>query len=345
MPSTFPNQTDGCFVMPGFRFRSDEVLPELRLQYLTLGTPKRDFSGRVVNAVLMLHGTTSTSGHFLRPGVANELFGEGQPLDASRYFIILPDDIGHGGSSKPSDGLRSRFPRFGYHDSVTAQYRLLTEHLGIDHLLLVFGYSMGGMQAWLWGERYPDCMDAIMPLACQPAQIAGRNLLFRRMIAKAIHSDPGWQGGEYRQPPRGWLHASAMFTIMTDSPVSLQAQAPTRAAAEALFDEIAASAEKTYDANDLLSWLDASWDYDPEPDLHTIKAQVLAVNFADDMINPPNLGIMERTLQRVPRGRYVLIPESGRTKAHQTVFLASVWKPYVLELLQVVEHARHARSP
>jgi len=345
MTSTFPNQTDGCFVMPGFRFRSGEVLPELRLQYLTLGTPKRDSSGRVVNAVLMLHGTTSTSRHFLRPSVANELFGEGQPLDASRYFIILPDDIGHGGSSKPSDGLRSRFPHFGYHDSVTAQYRLVTEHMSIDHLLLVFGYSMGGMQAWLWGERYPDSMDAIMPLACQPAQIAGRNLLFRRMIAKAIHSDPGWQGGEYREPPRGWLHASVMFTIMTDSPVSLQAQAPTREAAEVLFDEIAALAAETYDANDLLSWLEASWDYDPEPELHTIKAQVLAANFADDMINPPNLGIMERTLQRVARGRHVLIPESASTKAHQTVFLASVWKPYLLELLQAIERAGHRRDP
>ncbi len=339
MPSTFPNQTDGCFVMPGFRFRSGDVLPGFRLQYLTLGTPKRDSSGHVVNAVLMLHGTTSTSRHFLRPSVAKELFGEGQPLDASRYFIILPDDIGHGGSSKPSDGLRSRFPRFGYHDSVTAQYRLVTEHLGVDHLLMVFGYSMGGMQAWLWGERYPDSMDAIMPLACQPAQIAGRNFLFRRMITKAIHSDPGWQGGEYREPPRGWLHAAVMFTIMTDSPVSLQAQAPSREAAEALFDEIAASAAKTYDANDLLSWLEASWDYDPESALHTIKAQVLAVNFADDMINPPDLGIMERALQRVPCGRYVLIPQSERTKAHQTVFLASVWKPYVLELLRDIEKA------
>ena len=219
MPSSFPNQTEGCFVLPGFRFRSDEVLPELRMQYLTLGTPKRNSSGRVVNAVLMLHGTTSTGRHFLRPSVAGELFGAGQPLDASRYFIILPDDIGHGGSSKPSDGLRARFPHFGYHDSVTAQYRLVTEHLGVDHLRMVFGYSMGGMQAWLWGERYPDSMDAIMPLACQPAQIAGRNLLFRRLIARAIQSDAGWQGGGYREPPRSWLPASVLFTIMTDSPV------------------------------------------------------------------------------------------------------------------------------
>lgn len=339
MALTFPNQTEGFFLLPGFRFQSGEALPELRLQYLTLGTPKRDGTGRVANAVLMLHGTTSTSKHFLQPSVATELFGEGQPLDASQYFIILPDDIGHGGSSKPSDGLRSRFPHFGYHDCVTAHYRLVTEHLGVDHLLLVFGYSMGGMQAWLWGERYPDSMDAILPLACQPVQIAGRNLLFRRLITDAIHSDPGWQDGEYREPPRGWLHATVMFAIMTDSPVSLQAQAPSREAAEALFDKITESAAKTYDANDLLSWLEASWDYDPEPDLHTIKAQVLAVNFADDVINPPNLGIMERTLQRVPRGRYVLIPESVRTKAHQTVFLAAVWKPYVLELLQGIAQA------
>ena len=336
MPLTFPNQTDGFFVISDFRFQSGEALTELRLQYLTLGTPKRDNSGRVVNAVLMLHGTTSTSRHFLKQTVAGELFGEGQPLDATRYFIILPDDIGHGGSSKPSDGLRSRFPHYGYHDSVTAQFRLVTEHFGIDHLRLLFGYSMGGMQAWLWAERYPKFMDCLLPLACQPVQIAGRNLIFRRMITQAIRSDPAWQCGEYRSAPQAWLPASLIFTIMTDSPVSLQAEAPTRESAEALFDTIAKNAAKTFDANDLLSWLEASWDYDPEPDLHTIKARVLAVNFADDMINPPNLGIMERALERVADGRYVLIPESDKTKGHQTVFLAAVWKTYVRELLESI---------
>lgn len=336
MTTMYPNQAEGTFAISNFAFRDGGVLPQLRLHYLTLGTPKRDASGRVVNAVLMLHGTTSTGMNFMRPTVAGELFGPGQPLDASRYFIILPDDIGHGGSSKPSDGLRSKFPRFGYHDSVTAQHHLVSEHFGIDHLVMVFGYSMGGMQAWLWGERFPDFMDAIMPIACQPAQISGRNLLFRRIVTEAIRRDPGWQGGEYRDPPRGWLHAAAMFAIMTDSPVSLQTQAPTRGAASALFDEITENAFKTYDPNDLLSWLEASGDYDPEPALDTIKARVFAVNFADDMINPTNLGIMERTIQRVARGRYVLVPESEKTKAHQTVFLAAAWQAHVRQLLQEI---------
>ncbi len=330
----YPNQTSDYFILRNFRFQDGNELSELRLQYITLGKPERDRSGRIVNAVLMLHGTTSTSKHFLKKTVAGELFGSGQPLDASRYFIILPDDIGHGGSSKPSDGLRSRFPHYGYHDCVSAQYRLISEHFGIDHLRLVFGYSMGGMQAWLWAERYPKFMDCLLPLACQPVQIAGRNLIFRRLIADAIRRDPGWQGGEYAGAPQGWLPASSIFTIMTDSPRSLQKEAPTRESAEALFDSIVDTASKAYDANDLLSWIEASWDYDPEPSLHSIEARVSAVNFADDMINPPNLGVMERAIERVARGRYILIPESDRTKGHQTVFLAAVWKEYVAELLQ-----------
>lgn len=334
MTTRYSNQTEGTFAISDFPFRSGGVLPQLRLHYLTLGTPQRDASGRIVNAVLMLHGTTSTGMNFMRPTVAGELFGPGQPLDASRYFIILPDDIGHGGSSKPSEGLRSRFPHFGYHDSVTAQHKLVSEHFGIDHLVMVFGYSMGGMQAWLWAQRFPDFMDAIMPIACQPSQISGRNLLFRRIVTEAIRSDPDWKEGEYRDPPRGWLHAAAMFAIMTDSPVSLQAQAPSRDAALGLFDEIMENAFKIYDPNDLLYWLEASSDYDPEPALNTIKTRVLAVNFADDMINPTNLGIMERTIEQVARGRYVLVSESQNTKAHQTVFLASAWQTYVRELLQ-----------
>jgi homoserine O-acetyltransferase/O-succinyltransferase len=332
----FPNQTTGTFFLRDVRFRSGDVLAELRLHYLTLGTPRRDASGRISNAILMLHGTTSTYQNFLRPTVANELFGPGQALDAERFFIVIPDDIGHGGSSKPSDGLGPRFPRFGYHDCVTLQRRLVTEHLGVEHLQMVFGYSMGGMQAWLWGERYPDCMDAILPLACQPSQIAGRNLFFRRLITTAIRNDAGWQGGAYQQSPKAWAHAAALLPMMSDSPVAMQAQAPTRAAAEQLFDEVVANAASGYDANDLLSWLEASADYDPEPDLHTIKAAVLAVNFADDMINPPSLGIMEQLIRRVPRGRYVLIPESAATKGHQTVFLAAVWKSYVEQLLREV---------
>ena len=310
------------------------MLPELRLHYTTLGQPQRDAAGRVTNAVLLLHGTTGTGKNFLAPSLANELFAPGEPLDASRYYIILPDGVGRGGSSKPSDGLRAKFPKYGYNDVVKAQHLLVTEGLGVAHLRLVLGTSMGGMQTWMWGERYPGMMDALLPIASQPSQISGRNYLWRRIVTEAIRHDPGWMGGDYKAPPKAWADAVPMFTLMTDSAVRLQAQAPSREGASALYDRLVAAALKTYDANDYLYWFESSWDYDPEPDLGKIQARLVAVNFADDLINAPELGVMEKLVARVPKGRFVLVPAGARTIGHQTLSQAAVWKSYLQELLR-----------
>jgi homoserine O-acetyltransferase len=331
------NQKEGDFIVRNFQFQNGEVLPELRLHYTTLGTPQRDNTGRVTNAVLMLHGTTGTGKNFLAPSQANELFGAGQPLDASRYYIILPDGIGRGGSSKPSDGLRARFPAYGYNDVVTAQQLLVTQGLGVNHLRLVLGTSMGGMQTWIWGERYPDMMDSLMPIASQPTQISGRNLLWRRLITESIRSDPDWKGGNYTTPPKRWATAVPLFTIMVDSAVRLQAQAPTRQEGNALYDKLVAAALKSLDANDYLYWFESSWDYNPEPDLGKIKANLVAVNFADDLINASELGVMEKLIKNIPKGRFVLVPASSRTTGHQTLTQAAVWKPYLEELFRSLQ--------
>jgi len=332
-PAAPPTPLEGDHRIRDFRFQSGEVLPELRLHYLTLGSPHRGPDGRVDNAVLLLHGTTGTGQAYLAPAIAQELFGPGQLLDATRYYLILPDGIGRGGSSKPSDGLHARFPHYGYGDLVAAQHLLVTQGLGVDHLRLVLGTSMGGMQTWMWGERYPDLMDALMPIASLPAPISGRNLLFRRILAEAIRRDPGWQEGEYRQPPTAWLTVAPLFELMRDSPAHLQAEAPTRKAAEALYDRQLAGAQ-AYDANDYLYWWESSWDYDPEPDLGRIRAPLLAVNFADDAINPAELGILERCVARVPGGKAVVVPAGPGTVGHQTLGLAAVWKPWLEELLR-----------
>ena len=333
-PSAYPDQKEGDFIVRNFRFQSDETLAELRLHYITLGMPLRDKAGHITNAVLMLHGTTGTGKSYLMPSLADELFGAGKVLDASRYYIILPDGIGRGGSSKPSDGMHAHFPKYGYNDVVAAQYLLVTEGLGVDHLRLVLGTSMGGMMTWLWGERYPGMMDALMPIASQPTQISGRNLLWRRIIAEAIRNDSDWNGGDYKTPPQHWVTAVPLFTIMTDSAIRLQAQAPTRQAGNELYDKLTALALKGLDANDYLYWFESSWDYDPEPDLAKIKARLVAVNFADDLINASNLGVMEKQIVKVPKGRFVLVPQSTATIGHQTLTQAAVWKPYLDDLLR-----------
>lgn len=333
-PTDYSNQKEGDFIVRNFRFQNGEVLPELRLHYTTLGTPQRDKDGHVTNGVLMLHGTTGTGKNFLAPNFANELFGAGQVLDVSRYYIILPDGIGRGGSSKPSEGLRARFPRYGYNDVVAAHQLLITQGLGVDHLRLVLGTSMGGMQTWMWGERYPDMMDALMSIASQPTQISGRNLLWRRLITEAIRNDPDWKGGDYKAPPTRWVTAVPVFTIMVDSAVRLQSQAPTRQDGNALYDKLVAAALKNLDANDYLYWFESSWDYNPEPDLGKIKAKLVAVNFADDLINASELGVMEKLITKVSNGRFVLVPASSRTIGHQTLTQAVVWKPYLEELLR-----------
>jgi homoserine O-acetyltransferase len=327
-----PSESD--WVIRDFAFRSGERLPELKLHYLTFGTPQRDDSGRVRNAVLLLHGTASSSAPFLTAGFLGTLFLPGQPLDARKYFLILPDAIGHGDSSKPSDGLHAKFPAYDYDDMVQAQYRLVREHLGIDHLRLVLGVEMGGMEAWLWGERYPDFVDALMPIASTPAAISGRHRMYRDMVIDAIQSDPSWNGGDYTSPPRGLLAAQFAIYLMTQSARQLEHVAPTPDIADAQFQAWRRRALRLADANDLLYQFHASKDYDPGPQLEKIRAHVFAVNFADDELNPPELGIAEREIKRVPHGRYILVPGSEETRGNATGLRARVWRAYLEELLR-----------
>jgi len=330
----YPAPQAGDYTLRDFHFASGEALPGLRMHYRTLGTPQRDDKGVVRNAVLIMHGTTGEGGNFLRPEFAGQLFGKGQLLDASRYYLILPDAIGHGRSSRPSDGLHARFPRYGYRDMVAADYRLLTEGLKVNHLRLVMGTSMGGMHTWLWGELYPDFMDALLPLASLPTQISGRNRIWRRAIIDSIRTDPEWKNGEYTTQPAGLRTSAYMLMFMSSNPVQRQKEMPTRENADAVIDQFIARTLGTMDANNTLYALDASSDYDPGPDLEKIKAPLLAINSADDLINPPELGILEHEIVRVKRGKAVVIPLSDQTRGHGTHTLAAVWKNYLEELLR-----------
>jgi homoserine O-acetyltransferase len=330
----YPAPVEGDFVIQNFRFQNGEELPELRLHYRTIGTPMRDSAGVVRNAVLILHGTGGEGTQFLSAQYAGVLFGPGQLLDASKYFIILPDNIGHGKSGKPSDGLHARFPHYCYHDVVKAQYRLLTEKLGVNRLRLVTGTSMGGMHTWLWGETYPDFMDSLMPLASLPVEIAGRNRMMRRMVMDSIRNDPEWNNGEYKTQPRGLTCATYTLLFMTSSPLQWQKQYPTKAAADKFFDDTMRARLERTDANDMLYQFDSSRDYSPAPELEKIEAPLVAINSADDQVNPPELGIMEREIKRVKHGRYILIPISDRTRGHGTHSLPEIWKDYLAELLR-----------
>jgi homoserine O-acetyltransferase/O-succinyltransferase len=333
MAQGYPTPAQSDFIIRDFKFESNESLPELRLHYRTIGTAARDQSGVVRNAVLIMHGTGGSGQQFLSQQFAGVLFGPGQLLDATKYFIILPDAIGHGQSSKPSDGLRARFPHYNYNDMVTAQYRLVTEGLKVNHLRLVMGTSMGGMHTWVWGEKYPDFMDALMPLASLPVQIAGLNRMRRRMIIDSIKGDPGWNNGEYKAQPRGLTAAIYGLMMMSASPLQLQKQAPTRDAADKLLEDQVRARLANTDANDMIYQFDASRDYDPAPGLEGIRAPLLAINSADDQVNPPELGVMEREIKRVKRGRFVLIPTSDRTRGHGTHSLPEIWKQHLAELL------------
>lgn len=335
--TTAVRPVEGDHVVKNFRFTSGEVLPELKLHYRTLGTPRRDATGIVRNAVLIMHGTGGTGGQFLGASFAGELLGPGQPLDAAKYFIILPDDIGHGGSSKPSDGLRAAFPRYGYVDMVEAEHRLVTEGLGINRLRLVMGTSMGGMHTWMWASRYPDMMDALMPLASLPAQISGRNRVWRRTVIDAIRGDPEWKEGTYTAQPQSLRTAAQMLWLVGSNPILRQKQAPTLADADRVMEQYVASYVKTGDANDILYALEASRDYDPAPGLEKIVAPLLAINSADDIINPPELGILEREIARVRRGRAITLPLSDRTAGHGTHTLAALWKEHLIVLLAETE--------
>jgi homoserine O-acetyltransferase/O-succinyltransferase len=328
-----PKPSEGDYRVRDFHFRSGETLPELNLHYTTYGKPVTDAGGHVKNAVLILHGTTGSGEQFTGANFAGVLFGPGQLLDANRYFIILPDSIGHGHSTKPSDGLHSRFPHYDYDDMVEAQHRLLTDGLKVDHLRLLMGTSMGCMHSWVWLETYPDYTDAAMPLACLPVQIAGRNRMMRKMIMDSIRSDPAWMGGEYTQQPPGLRSALDILLIMSSSPLQMQKNYPTRDQADAYLDQFLKARMATMDANDTLYAFDASRNYDPSSKLDQIKAPVTYVNSADDQINPPELGIAEAQIKKVKKGRFVLLPTTDQTRGHGTHTLPAIWKQYLAELL------------
>lgn len=332
--ANWPAVSEADYSIADFHFQSGQVLPELRIHYRTLGTPRPDSKGVVRNSVLIMHGTTGSGAQFLNASFAGELFGAGQLLDASKYFIILPDDIGHGKSSRPSEALHAKFPNYGYDDMVEAEYRLVTDGLHVNHLRLVMGTSMGGMHTWLWGETYPDFMDALMPLASLPEQISGRNRVWRRMICDSIKDDPQWNGGEYQHQPQGLRVAAEILYFMGSNPLQRYLQAPTGAKADELLEQYANNAMKTMDANDVLYALDSSRDYDPAPKLEAITAPLLAVNSADDLINPPDLGILEKQIVRVKNGKAITIPEGPETRGHGTHTLAKVWKDDLAELLK-----------
>jgi homoserine O-acetyltransferase len=331
----YPTPVEHDWVIRDFRFRDGSTLPELRMHYRTIGTLRKDAGGRATNAVLIMHGTTGNGTNFLNDRFAGVLFGPGQLLDASKYFIVLVDGIGHGGSSRPSEGLHARFPHYGYRDMVDADHRLLTEGMGVNHLRLVMGTSMGGMHSWLWGEMYPDFMDALMPLASLPGPISGRNRMWRKMIIDAIQNDPDYAGGDYTKPLQAMAFAGNMLSYVGGNALTHYRAHPTLASVDQAMEQTGESFMRSRDANDILYAFRASEDYDPAPDLEKIQAPLIAINTADDFINPPELGILEKEIVRVKRGKAVVIPLSDETVGHGTHTKAVVWKQYLQELLRM----------
>jgi homoserine O-acetyltransferase len=332
LAAEIPGVREADFVLKNFHFRSGETLPEVRIHYHAWGTPGKD------NAVLIVHGTGGSGSSLIRPEFSGELFGHGQLLDASRYFIVLPDALGHGKSSKPSDGLHAKFPKYGYNDMVEAEYRLLTEGFGVKHARLIMGTSMGCMHTWLFGEQHPDFMDALMPLACLPTAMSGRNRVWRKVVIDAIRNDPAWNGGEYTKQPPALRTAVGMLWLMGSNPVLRQKEAPTRARADEVLDAYIAQNLPHDDANDLLYQVESSADYDPGPGLEKIQAPLYAVNSADDLVNPPELRILEQEIKRVPHGKAAVIPFSDQTRGHGSHTIAVLWKQYLQELLQSSAH-------
>ena len=329
---------EGDYIAHNFKFGTGETLPELRLHYTTYGTPHRGRNGRIDNAVLILHGTGGDGHQFERPQFAGVLFAPGGLLDPAKYYLILPDGIGHGKSSKPSDGLHAKFPRYDYDDMVAAQYALVTKGLGVNHLRLVMGTSMGCMHSFVWGETYPKFMDALMPLACLPVQIAGRNRMWRKMTTDAIRSDPAWLGGEYKSQPLAGLRTASDFLILAgQAPLLAQKTYPSRDAADAFIDTTTARNLSTLDANDFLYQVDSSRNYDPSPKLGLIEAPVMWVNSADDFINPPELGIAELRVREIKHATFVLIPISDQTHGHGTHTWAALWQDKLAALLKESE--------
>ena len=332
----WPNQREADFLIKDFRFKSGESLPELKLHYTTLGTPQRNTVGDIINAVILLHGTSSTGKAWLMPSLADELFAPGAALDATRYFIVLPDGIGRGGSSKPSDGLKAKFPHYRYEDIVSAEHRLITEGLGIKHLRLVMGSSMGGMHTWMWGYTYPDLMDGLIPIASQPIEISGLNWIQRRIAIQAIREDPGWNNGNYEKNPTQWMVTAPYGFLQTENVVQIQAMAPTREAGDALYFKQREEAKKR-DANDTLWGIEAVMDYNPTPHLDKIKAKLMAINSADDETNSARLASTAREIGHIPGAKFVLIPASDETHGHFTHLRAKFWKSYVSAFMQELD--------
>ena len=333
-PTAAPVPYEGDFTIANFHFASGETLPELRIHYRTLGQPRRDASGQIVNAVLILHGTGGSGAQFLLPQFAGQLYGPGQILDVSKYYIILPDDIGHGKSSKPSDGLKAHFPHYDYTDMVGAEHELTTRDLGVRRLRLVMGTSMGCMHTFMWGETYPEGAKALMPLACLPTKIEGRNRLWRRMVIEGIEADPAWRGGDYDAEPELSLRtAEDLLIIAGSAPQQMQKDLATDEAVEAILHGRIAHATAALDANDLIYQVDSSRDYDPSAHLEAITAPLIWINSADDFINPPELGLAETFAPRIAHGRFVLLPISPLTHGHGTHTWAAAWKDHLAELL------------
>ena len=338
-PATAWPTKEGTVVLPDFRFGAGETLPQLKLHYITLGTPHRNAAGHVDNAVLLLHGTGGNAHSLMNPIFSDVLFVPGGVLDIQKYFLILPDDIGHGESSRPSDGLHAHFPAYDYDDMVRAQ-RLMLDEMKIDHLRLILGTSMGCMQSFVWGETYPGFMDALAPFACLPVQLAGRNRMMRYMAIQAIKQDPAWMNGEYKtEPVQGLRTANEILLIMGSSPLQMQKQAPTREQAEVYVDHYLERTMASTDANNMLFYLNASRNYDPSPRLEAITAPVLWINSADDFINPPELGIAEAMVKRIPHGRFILLPITDATRGHGTHTVAAIWKNDLAEFMRKTEPA------
>ena len=333
--TSWPNLREDDFIVRDFRFASGETLPELRQHYITLGTPQTDVAGRIVNASLLIHNTTGTGKTWLEPSLAGELFGAGQPLDAARNFLVIPDIIGFARSSKPSDGLRAKFPRYRLHDVAVAQHRLVTEGLNIPRVKLVMGLSLGGMLTWMFGEMFPDFMDALVPVASQPGPMSGRNWIQRRINVEAIRNDPEWMGGDYETQPTGWARVAPLSAMFTQSVVRIQEVGSTREKADAFYRRLVENAHKG-DANNRLYQIESTMDYDPSVDLEKIRAKLFAINFADDAVNPPELGVLEAGVARIPGARCVVVPATPLSLGHQSSVHAALWKSHLAEFLKSI---------
>lgn len=333
--ANWPNLREDDFILRDFRFASGETLPELRQHYITLGTPQTDAAGRIANAVLLIHNTTGTAQSWLEPGLAGELYGPGQPLDAARHFLIVPDIIGFGKSSKPSDGLRARFPHYRLHDVAVAQHRLVTEGLKIPRLTLVMGLSLGGMLTWMFGGMFPHFMDALVPVASQPGPMSGRNWMQRRINVEAIRNDPEWKNGDYETQPTNWVRIAPLSALFTQNVVRIQEKGATREQTDAFYRQLVENAKKG-DANNRLYQIESTMDYDPSADLEKIKARLLAINFADDAVNPPELGVLEAGVARIPGARCIVVPASAKSQGHQNATNAAVWKSHLAEFLRTL---------